>query len=73
MSGDHTRKSSPDRKAGTPTWLIHGKDELRLHPAEAVPSRSEESGTSARSWSTAAPTNQSTTRCDLVGTSLTAA
>ncbi|TLS42696.1 hypothetical protein FE633_29605 [Streptomyces montanus] len=61
MSGNHTSRSSPDRAAGTRTYRAHSR--WPAAPSDRMTARSATaySGSSTKSWTSAAPTNHTAT------------
>ncbi|PTH90539.1 hypothetical protein C9J60_01610 [Streptomyces sp. A244] len=61
ISGNHTRSSSPDRAAGTRTYITHSRRRAAPNPDTTARSAAAYSGSSTRSCSSAAPTIHSAT------------
>ncbi|PPS77429.1 hypothetical protein BV882_03100 [Streptomyces sp. 46] len=61
ISGNHTRSSSPERAAGTRTYIAHSRRRAPSSPRSSARSAAAYSGSSTRSCSTAAPTTHRAT------------
>ncbi|MPY61016.1 hypothetical protein FNH08_28900 [Streptomyces spongiae] len=61
MSGNHTSRSSADRAAGTRTYRARSRWPAAPSDSTTARSATAYSGSSTRSWRSAAPTNHSAT------------
>ncbi|AZP23430.1 hypothetical protein EJC51_25770 [Streptomyces aquilus] len=61
ISGNQTSRSSPDRAAGTRTYIAHSRRPAAPRPRTTTRSATAYTGSSTRSCSRAAPTSHSAT------------